>query len=172
MPTPLRLLVLVASLLLPASVWAEEPAALTPSAETAAVPGPDSAPPQRLALGLGYPDLRLRVGLGRGWNVEAKAAFGDGLQLYSGRASWGFAALGPLRAMLGAEAGWAVIGGTEGLTGSGAYGQGFVGLEYPFAKRLRLSVDAGPAWSQATAEGQTVSSVDLVFGTALYVYLF
>jgi hypothetical protein len=128
--------------------------------------------PTRLALGVGYPDLRARLGLGLGWNVEAKAAFADGEQVYAGRAFWDFADLGPLKVMAGGEGGWTRFDGIDTVNGTGYYGEAFVGLEYPFAHRLRLSVDVGPAWLQAGAEGQSVSSTELIYSTALYLFVF
>jgi hypothetical protein len=137
----------------------------------AAAPAP-TADMSSLAVGVGYPDLRLRFGLGPHWSLEAKGAFAQGLQIYSGRVSWDFGHVGPLRALLGAECGWAKFDGLDSISGNGVYGEGFAGLEYPFARRLRLTVDVGPAWLQASAQDHSLSTVDVIFNTALYFYLF
>ena len=141
-----------------------------PSESLAAAPAPEEA--TRLALGVGYPDVRARLGLGHGWAVEAKVAFDDGLQVYSGCLGWAFAALGPLAVVAGAEGGWARFDGVDTLSGDGSYAQAYLGLEYPFARRLRVTVDAGPAWLSANAGGHSYSSTDLIYNTALYFYLF
>jgi hypothetical protein len=126
----------------------------------------------RVALGVGYPDLRARVGLSEKVDAEGKFAFSEGVQVYSARLYWNFVDLGPLKFTAGAEGGWLKFDGVETLSGSGSVAGGFVGLEYPFAKRFRLSLDAGPAWMQASAEGQTFASTDIVYNTALYFYLY
>jgi hypothetical protein len=131
-----------------------------------------NAGPQGLALGVGYPDLRARMGLSERVDGELKFAFGEGVQVYSGRLYWNFADLGPLRFTAGAEAGWLKFDGVDTLSGTGVVASGFFGLEYPFAKRFKLSLDAGPAWMQASAEGQTFASTDIVYNTALYFYLY
>ena len=128
-------------------------------------------PPSRLALGVGYPDVRVRYSLAQRWNVEAKAAFADSLQIYSGRLSWNLADLGPLKVLAGGEGGWAKFDGVDSISGNGSYAQAYAGLEYPFAGRLRVSVDLGPAWIQAAADGANYSTTVLVYNTALYLYI-
>lgn len=142
--------------------------------DSTTVPPPVAAPaPERCAVGLGYPDVRLRVALIDGIDVEAKFAFEQGIQVYSGRLYWNFWNLGPLIVVVGAEEGYARFdGGYGSVNGDGSFTEGFLGLEYPFAKRLRLSVDAGPARIQATSEGYTYTSTQLIYNTALYIYLF
>jgi hypothetical protein len=145
-----------------------EPEPATPTASTLSPAADLSA----FAVGVGYPDVRLRFGLGQDWSLEAKGAFAQGLQIYSGRVSWDFAALGPLRAMAGAEGGWAKFDGLDSISGDGAYAGGFLGLEYPLARRLRVTVDIGPAWLQASSQNHSLSAVDVIYNTALYFYLF
>lgn len=140
------------------------------AASDAAVPPTDTL--SQFAFGVGYPDLRMRVGLGPDWNLEAKAAFGQGLQVYSGRLFWDFVQVGPLKVLAGGEAGWAHFDDVDSISGDGAYGEAFAGLEYPFSRRFRLSVDVGPAWLHASAQGQTYSSTDVIYNTALYFYIF
>jgi len=129
--------------------------------------------PERFAVGLGYPDIRARVALGYGWDVEAKFAFEQGIQVYSGRLYWNFLDFGPVKVVAGAEEGFARFdAGLYSINGTGSFTEGFLGLEYPFARRLSLSIDAGPARIQATSEGFSYSSTQLIYNTALYIYLF
>lgn len=130
-----------------------------------------SAEPSTVALGVGYPDVRLRYDFHPDWALEAKGSFGNGLQVYSGRLSYDFVKIGPLMALAGGEAGWIKFDGIDTVSGSGGYGQVFVGLEYPFASRLKLEADGGPLFAQLNAEGQSVKTGDLVFDAALYLYL-
>lgn len=171
-PSVNRLLLALAPLLLAASLQAKPLATPAPTPAPTPAATPQDADLSSLAVGVGYPDVRLRLGFGDGWNAEAKGAFGEGLQIYSGRLYWDFAKVGPLLAMAGAEAGVAEFANVDSVTGSGFYGEAFVGLEYPFAHRLRLSVDAGPARLQAASGGQTYASTDVIFNTALYFYFF
>jgi hypothetical protein len=150
----------------PAAALASKPLE-TPVAVPAAQPDP-----RVLAIGLGYPDLRARLALGKGWDLEAKFAFEQGVQVYSGRLYWNPLDLGPLNLELGAEAGYGRFNDIDSLNGGGpAYG-GFVGLEYRFARRLRLSADIGPYRITASSEGYSYSTTQAVVNTALYIYLF
>ena len=146
-----------------------------PQAQPAPEPAPalaDGAPPTRFALGVGYPDVRARLNLIGGLDLEAKAAFADGMQAYSGRLIWNFVDLGPLKVTLGGEGGYVSLGTVATYAASGAFCEGFVGLEYPIARRLRLSVDAGEAVMSASAGGSSYATTDVIYNTALYLYLF
>lgn len=150
-------------------------AALSPVAESQAaaplaeVPAP---PLQTLAVGVGIPDLRLRYALGSRFDVEGKFAFATGLQVYTLRGIWNYFDVGQLKLTTGGEGGVLAINGASGLNGSGLVAGAFLGLEVPFARRFRVSIDAGPAWLQASASGQTFSATDFVYNGALYFYLF
>jgi len=128
--------------------------------------------PLRFALGAGYPDVRARVALGYGVDVEGKFAFEQGIQVYSGRLYWHFTDLGPLLVDLGAEGGVARFNEVDSINGSGSFVEVFLALEYPFARCLRLCVDVGPAHVQASSDGFTYTSNVTVVNTALYLYLF
>lgn len=168
---------LFAVLLAPMALGAKEAQALdgsavspTASASASTPTAESSSEPLRFAVGVGYPDVRLRYDI-KDWAVEAKGSFGTGVQIYSGRLSWDFMPVGPLKALVGAEGGWIKFDSIDTISGTGTYGQLFVGLEYPFAKRLKLEVDGGPLFVQLYAEGQSVRTGDLVFNAALYLYL-
>ena len=130
-----------------------------------------SAEGDHLALGIGYPDLRLRYKLFDRLGIEAKAAFAEGLQVYSGRLSWDFLRLGPLNALAGGEGGWAKFDGIDTISGTGAFGQAYAGLELHLTRRLSLQADAGPAWLWAWSESRERTDMAMVFNTALYFYL-
>jgi hypothetical protein len=148
------------------------PETLTASSVLAAEVAQTQVAPGRFALGLGYPDVRARVALGYGVNLDAKFAFEQGIQVYSGRLAWNFYDLGPFKTMVGAEGGYALFNGVDSLNGNAVVFEGFLGLEYPFARRLRLSVDAGLASIQASSMGSTDTTTDIIYNTALYIYLF
>jgi len=128
--------------------------------------------PTTFAIGIGYPDIRLRLKLGYSTNIDGKFTFNDGIQIYSIRLSWNFLDIGPIKAIVGGEAGWAKFDGVDSMSGVGTFAQGLVGLEYPFAKRFRISVDIGPAWINVYSDGYTYSTAVAVYNTALYYYLF
>lgn len=132
----------------------------------------NSPAPLRYALGLGYPDLRARVDLGH-FDLEAKLAAEQGIQVYSARLYWYFWKIGPVKAMLGLEGGFADFNGFyNALAGSGVFEEGFVGLEYPITRRMSINADVGPAHVGAWSEGYTYSTTDVIYNTALYIYLF
>jgi len=134
-------------------------------------PSAAEAPPSRFALGIGYPDFRLRTAVLWGWDVEAKGAFAQGLQAYSGRLVWNYVDLGPLKLTLGGEGGVVELDGADSLNGSGPFAEGFLGVEYPLG-RFRLSLDVGEASMSASSQGHTYSTTDVIYNTALYIYLF
>jgi hypothetical protein len=151
----------------------------TPSPEAtpsplAVVPSPSPTPLElnQFAVGLGYPDLRARLALRASWDIEAKFAFEQGIAVYSARLYWNPLDLGPTNLKLGAEVGYATYNGVDTLNGNAIILEPFLGLEYPFAHRFRLSVDVGPAYIQASAAGSTLASTDIVYNTALYIYLY
>ena len=156
---------------------AEDAAAQSPSTGPIFGGGPQGAS-HPLALGLGYPDVRLRFTLGYGFDVEAKIAFEQGIQVYSGRLYWNFWDYHTVHLVVGAEGGYARfnqvdgLGGTEGLDGAGSAYECFLGLEYPFAGRLKLSADVGPALLSGSAQGYTYSTTQTIVNLALYIYLY
>jgi hypothetical protein len=160
----------------PAPAPAAPPLAAAPKAAptaapvvSPAAPGPD---PTRFALGLGYPDLRARVDLGYSVDAELKVALEQGIQVYTGRVYWDFWDIRPFKLMVGAEGGVAEFQGIDSISGSGSVLGCFVGAELPVAHRLRLSVDVGPSRIQASSEGYSYQTTELIYNTALYVYLF
>lgn len=157
----------------PVSARAREAAPAAPGATGSPAP-PAEAPAGlgRWSLGLGYPDLRARLALGDSWDVEAKVAVEPGIQVYSGRLYWNPFNVGPFKALLGAEGGYAMFQGVDALNGDAVIVEGFAGLEYPFTRRFGLSFDVGPARIQAASEGSSITSYQLIYNTALYVYLF
>jgi hypothetical protein len=161
-------------LALPLPAQAKKTKAVKP--RPVATPAPDAAPAQggagTVAFGVGYPDLRLRVGLASRVDSEFKFAFSQSLQIYSARLILKLADVGPLNATAGLEGGWARFDGLDQVSGDGTVAAAFVGLEYPFAQRLRLSVDIGPAWLKASDNNLSYNSTVLVYNTALYFYLF
>jgi hypothetical protein len=128
--------------------------------------------PERFALGFGYPDVRARLAVAYGLDLEAKFAFEQGIQIYTGRLLWNFWDLGHFHALVGVEGGFARFSAFDGLNGNGTVAEGFLGLEYPFGGRFKLSVDAGPAKLQANSEGFSYSTVQTIYNTAFYIYLF
>jgi hypothetical protein len=132
----------------------------------------DDNNPNRFAIGLGFPDIRARAALIYGFDLEGKFAFEQGIQVYTCRVYWNFWDFGTLKAELGAEGGYGQFNVIGGLNGGGPVFGGFLGLEYPFAHRFCLSVDAGPYRVEASSLGYTYQTTQLVFNTALYIYLF
>lgn len=149
-------------------------ASLQPAAQ--AVTGTPAAPGTSqlgsFAIGLGYPDLRARLGLGQGWDLEAKFAVEPGVEVWSGRVYWKVRSLGPLEVLLGGEYGGLRFYGIDSLDGAGDVLEGFLGLEVPFAGRFRFSVDAGPARLRVSSGPVSYVSDELIFNTALYICVF
>lgn len=151
-------------------VLAEEGPAVPSSSGSSLLQNDTAA--QRFSLGLGYPDVRARVALAHGWDLEGKFAFEQGIQVYSGRVYWHCLDFGPVDVDLGGEGGWGQFDDIDSLSGGGPVYGAFLGLEYPFARRFKLSVDAGPYRVQAKSEGYSYQTTQLVFNTALYIFVF
>jgi len=148
-------------------------ASASPAAKSATqTAATESQEPLRYALGLGYPDLRARVDLGQ-FDVEAKLAAEEGIQVYSARLYWYFWKIGSVKAMVGLEGGFANFNGFyNSIAGSGAFEEGFVGLEYRITRRMSINADVGPSHVGAWSEGYSYSTTDVIYNTALYIYLF
>jgi hypothetical protein len=61
--------------------------------------------------------------------------------------------------------------GIETVSGTGTFGQAYLGFEVPIGGRFKLEADAGPAIYQLNAEGQAVNGSDLIFNAAFYLYV-
>jgi hypothetical protein len=94
-----------------------------------------------------------------------------GLQSYGARLNVGFFELGPVSLLAGTEAGWLKFDGIETVSGTGTFGQAYLGFEVPIGGRFKLEADAGPAIYQLNAEGQAVNGSDLIFNAAFYLYV-
>jgi|GEM_PF-2113943 hypothetical protein len=149
--------------------------------QTLAGAAPDSATAQALAvgqdqpklqLGLGFPDLRLRVNLSGPVDAEAKVALSQGMQAYGARLYCRVFQGGPLGLRLGAEAGYLSFHDVDTLSGNGGYGELFLGAEYRFLKRWNALVDYGLAKIDVNAQGQSLAQQQWVLNTALYYTLF
>jgi len=153
----------------------EEKAKEIEHSETVPNPAPSKAEAadttSRLAIGVGYPDVRLRLDVAWGLDLEAKGAFGQGQQAYSGRLIWNYWDLGPFKMTLGGEGGMVILDGIDTLNGNGPFGYGFVGMEYPIGP-FRLSADIGDAYMSATTSGHSYSTTDIIYNTALYFFIF
>jgi hypothetical protein len=90
----------------------------------------------------------------------------------SGRFSWDFYNIGPLKTLASVEGGIARISNLDTVTANGSTAGMTLGLEYPFAKHFRISLDAGHMWYSANSSQASFSAVDIVYNTALYYYLF
>lgn len=132
----------------------------------------EAAVSDRLMLGAGYPDLRLRSKLLSTLDVEAKLAAAEGVMAYSGRAYWQPYRVGAFTLLAGAEAGAFSFSGVEGLNGDGSFYQPFVGVQGRFARRWSAQLDAGPAFMQTRSSGISVDSQPWVLNAALYFSVF
>lgn len=152
----------------------DQPAAITPtsSSEINLTWHPEEESPC-LQFGLGYPDLRLRYHLSGPIDLEAKVALAQGEQAYGGRLYWRMFHLGPAGILLGGEVGFLDYNSIYTLSGTGDYGEIFVGAQYRFMKRWAALVDFGPAKIQVRADnGQSLAQQQWIFNTALYYVLF
>jgi hypothetical protein len=171
-------LFLLALALLPLRAIAEGlgPMAI-PSALATPVPAPmltpvPSAGSKGLYLGAGWPEVKLRYGFNAPIDLEAKAAFGSGMQVYSGRLYWAYLSGQDLSLTLGMEGGYMNLAGADGLYGGGAHGGLFTGVEAPLGPWLRLSLDLGPDYLEVHSGSQSVSNLEWVVTTGIYLKLF
>jgi hypothetical protein len=134
-----------------------------------AVPTPERG---GLFLGVGWPDVKVRYGFEAPIDLEAKAAFGSGMQVYSGRVYWTYLRGQDLDLMAGVEGGYMNLQGADGLYGGGAHGGLFTGVEAPLGRWLRLSVDIGPDCYEEHSGNQSVSNIGWVVTTGIYLKLF
>lgn len=140
------------------------------------MPSPSPTPVEdsysRFAVGVGYPDLRARVSLIHGLDLEAKVALAPGEQAYSGRLYINPISLGPVDFDLGGEGGYLNFHGIDTISGNGTFYEPFVGVEYRFSRQWRITVDLGPALINVDSSGTSVSEWEWTYNTALYVWLF
>lgn len=126
----------------------------------------------RFALGIGYPDIRERTTLISGLDLEFKVALADQLQGYSSRLYVMPYKTHGLRLGVGGEGGVLSLGGRQGVNGDGFFAGGFAGFDFKWGARWMVNADIGPLWMQLNSQGQTLETVDWVYNTALYFYLF
>jgi hypothetical protein len=147
-----------------------------PQTEATALSSPATAPTQAaeptLQAGLGFPDLRLRYNLSGPIDAEAKVALSQGMQAYGARLYWRAVQAAPLGLLLGTEAGYLSFHNVDTLSGSGGYGEVFVGAEYRFLQRWKALVDYGLAKIDVNAQGQSLAQQQWVLNTALYFTLY
>jgi hypothetical protein len=142
----------------------------TAAAQTQAQEPVDARP--CLSIGVGYPDLRLR---GRIWgplDAEFKFAFDNVSQAYSGRLYYNYWSWSNLDFDLGMEGGAIRFTGIDGLNGDGSFYEPFLGFAFNAGKIITLSAEIGPAFLNLNADGESLSTVNAVVTTAIYVHLF
>jgi len=125
-----------------------------------------------LYLGAGWPEAKVRYGFEAPIDLEVKAAFGSGMQVYSGRVYWTYLHGQGLDLTLGLEGGYMNLQGADDLYGGGAHGGLFIGVEAPIGKWLRLSLDLGPNYLEEHSDNQSVSNLEWVITTGIYLKLF
>jgi hypothetical protein len=133
---------------------------------------PTTEDQDRLQVGLGWPDLRLRCNVWGPLDLEAKVAAGQGELAYAGRLYWRACHFGPVALVLGGELGGLNYSSVDTLDGDGDYYGPFAGLQYGFIKRWALLVDYGPAWIHVDSKGNSLTEQQWILNTALYFAIF
>lgn len=129
---------------------------------------------QKFGIGLGYPYLSLKYGISSSFTSEARWAYGEGINVFSGRGYYNFYQEESITGFTGCDIGYIKFD-TEGIKGNGYLLMGFVGGEYFFIKDdFSLGLDIGPAFiSLNTREiGQdfSVDGIEWVFNLGLNYY--
>ena len=124
-----------------------------------------------MSVGLGYPYLGLKFAIAEPVSIEAKYAFGDGVDVLAGRGYWNFFYNHKVKAFLGAEAG-ALVFNAEGLEGKGFEYGAFIGGEYKIADKLGITMDIGPAVISLDAEDINIKGVEWIITVGIYWTIF
>ena len=141
--------------------------------ELAASKHPDpSGRSTRLDLGIGWPELSLRLGLSAPVDLVAKVVVADGLDVAGARFYWDYARWQRVGLNLGLEGGYVDLHGAGGWTGHGWETGAFAGAEVSLASWLGLEADLGPTHLSLQLPGQRVDQWTWVANTALYLRLF
>lgn len=99
----------------------------------------------RLGIGLNYPGVSLKCGVGPKVVIEAKGQFEEDITICGPRLYYNFNQGKAMNLFLGGEAGYVKFKG-EDSEGSGFAIEAFIGGEYFLMKNLSLATDIGPAY--------------------------
>jgi hypothetical protein len=126
----------------------------------------------KIAIGWGNPYVCLKYYLVPKLSIEARGAFGSGVNVYGGRFYHNFSSGDKIVLFLGGEGGYIKFS-KDDVSGEGWLGYGFVGGEYFINKRLAVTLDIGAAFINLEEEefNLSVEGVEYIFNIGINFYL-
>jgi len=103
------------------------------------------------------------------FSIEARGAFGSGINVYSLRVYNNFSRRDKTITFIGAEAGTINFDKAD-IEGNGYLGMIFLGFEHFISKRLTFLLDIGPAYVNLASEGTSVGGVEWVYNLGIGFY--
>lgn len=128
----------------------------------------------KLAIGIGYPNIDLKYNFSKSISSEVRYATGDGINVYAGRFYWNFCKLtAPEKSKLftGLEFGL-VDFDTLDTKGTGYEGSILFGGEFYITKKLSVMIDFAPTLISLKSDDVGVDGVEMVFNATFYYYIF
>jgi hypothetical protein len=127
----------------------------------------------KIGIGGGNPYVCLKYYLSPELSIEARGAFGSGVNVYGGRFYFNFSSGDKIVLFLGGEGGYIQFG-KDDVSGEGWLGYGFVGGEYFIInKRVAVTLDIGAAFINLEEEefNLGVEGVEYIFNIGVNFYL-
>ncbi len=125
----------------------------------------------KIGIGLGYPYLSLKYGLTQNLSLETRGAFGDGINVYGGRLYYNFNPNDMIVISIGGERDY-VSFDTDGTSGKGYIGYGFISGEYFIFQEFTLNLDVGPAFISLNEDKfkLSVDGIEWIFNLGINFY--
>ncbi|MEW5768016.1 MAG: hypothetical protein AB1797_10415 [bacterium] len=125
----------------------------------------------RLGIGLNYPGVSLKCGVGPKVAIEAKGQLEEDITIYGSRLYYNFNRGKAMNLFLGGEADYVTFEG-EDSKGSGFAVEAFIGGEYFLMKNLSLTTDIGPAYVSLKDDDteETEEGVEYVVNVGVNLY--
>jgi len=124
---------------------------------------------RKWSIGLGNPYISLKYSASPKFSIEARGAFGSGINVYSLRVYNNFSRRDKTITFIGAEAGTINFDKAD-IEGNGYLGMIFLGFEHFISKRLTFLLDIGPAYVNLASEGTSVGGVEWVYNLGIGFY--
>ena len=123
------------------------------------------------AIGIGYPYVSLKYGIGDDFAIEAKGAFGSGIKMFAGRFYYYFMHIKSGRLFTALEGGYIDFDDVYDISGKGWEVSAALGIEAFATDWLGVSVDFAPTYINLESSGQDEKGIEYVVSAAVYIYL-
>jgi hypothetical protein len=128
---------------------------------------------RRIAIGVGKPYVSLKYGLSPKFSIEARGAFGTGVNMYGARLYYNFTPKDKVVLFFGVEGGY-IRFSKDDVSGKGYVIYPCLGGECFILKRLALTLDIGPAFIYLEEDefNLSIKGVEYLFNLGINFYLY